>query len=164
MKILSIGVALLVVTGCASIGGIGRLVQAPRFEEAPGRQAELRLLPPSAANPAGGVGVRLWAQVTNPNPFAFRLSTLRGSIFLDDVRASEVDLPLGLSLAAGGETEFPIDVTVGFSDLPQLAAVIRRAIGREPVRYRLDGTVGVDAGRLGNPEFGPMTLLEGTAR
>jgi len=38
---------------------------------------------------------------------------------------------------------------------------VRRAARREPVEYRLDGTIGVDAGKLGQPVFGPMTLVRG---
>jgi len=45
--------------------------------------------------------------------------------------------------------------------LPGLADVVRRAARREAVDYRLDGTIGVDAGRLGQPVFGPMTLMRG---
>jgi hypothetical protein len=66
--------------------------------------------------------------------------------------------------AARGETDFPLDLTVSFSDLPQLASTLRRVGGRAPIPYRLDGTVGVDAGQFGEPTFGPMTLLEGTVR
>jgi hypothetical protein len=32
------------------------------------------------------------------------------------------------------------------------------------MEYRLDGTIGVDAGRLGQPVFGPMTLIRGDLR
>jgi hypothetical protein len=42
-----------------------------------------------------------------------------------------------------------------------LSEVVRRAARREPVEYRLDGTIGVDAGTLGQPVFGPMTLVRG---
>ena len=68
---------------------------------------------------------------------------------------------LGLTLAARGDTVVPIDVSVSFANLPGLADSIRRAINRQPIPYRLDGTIGVDAGRLGQPVFGPMTLLRG---
>jgi hypothetical protein len=44
----------------------------------------------------------------------------------------------------------------------QLTAVLRRAVARDPVDYHLDGTIGVDAGGLGTPVFGPMTLIRGT--
>jgi hypothetical protein len=37
-------------------------------------------------------------------------------------------------------------------------------MNREPVPYRFEGSVGVEAGRLGTPVFGPMTLLRGTIR
>jgi hypothetical protein len=45
-----------------------------------------------------------------------------------------------------------------------LSDVVRRAARRESVEYRLDGTIGVDAGRLGQPVFGPMTLVRGDFR
>jgi hypothetical protein len=35
------------------------------------------------------------------------------------------------------------------------------AISRQPLAYRLEGTIGVDAGRLGQPVFGPLRLLQG---
>jgi Late embryogenesis abundant protein len=150
--------------GCTALEQLRGLVQPPRFEEAPGRPGEIRLLPPGAGLPVGGAGVRLWARVTNPNAFGFTLGTLRGTLFLEESRSANVDFPLGLPLTAGGETIVPIDLSISFSDLPGLANVIRRAVGREPIAYRLDGTIGVDAGRFGQPVFGPMTLLSGGIR
>lgn len=52
-------------------------------------------------------------------------------------------------------------LAAGFSDLPRLADVVRRAAAGRPVEYQLDGTIGVDAGSLGQPTFGPMTLMRG---
>jgi len=143
---------------------VASLVQAPRFEQAPDRQAEIRVMGPGAGLPLGGAGVRLWAKVTNPNAFSLTLGTLKGSLFLQDSQAADVDFPMGLPLAAGGDTIVPIDLSVSFSNLPGLADSIRRAINRQPIPYRLDGTIGVDAGRLGQPVFGPMTLLRGDVR
>jgi hypothetical protein len=158
-------IATLVVAGaCASLGQFGALVQAPRFEEAANQPAEIRLFPPSASHPLGGAGVRIWTQVTNPNPFSFTLSTLRGTLLLEEADAAAIDLPLGLPLASRGETVFPIDVTIGFAQLPSLAPVIRRAAGGQAIAYRLEGTIGVEAGRFGTPTFGPMTLLRGQVR
>jgi hypothetical protein len=154
----------LFVSGCASLGNLSTLIQPPRFEEAPDHQAEVRLLSPSLDRPLGGAGVRLWARVTNPNPFGFTLATLRGTLVLQEARAASVDFPLGLPLGAGGNADVPIDIAFGFSELPELATVLRRAVGREPIPYRLEGTIGVEAGRLGTPVFGPMTLLTGTVR
>jgi hypothetical protein len=152
----------LVVAGCATLGQLGSLVRAPQFEEADNRPAEITLLGPSTMRPMGGVSVRLWTEVTNPNRFGFTLSTVRGWLHLQDVRAAVVDLPLGLPLTAGATETFPIDVAIGFADLPGLEDAIRRALARQPIDYRLEGTIGIDAGTYGTPEFGPMTLLRGT--
>lgn len=151
-------------TGCATFGSLSAFVRAPRFEEVPSRPAEIRLLPPSAGNLYGGAGVRLWTQVTNPNGFGITLSRLDGSLFVEEARAAAVDLPLGLPLEARGESVIPIDLAISFADLPGVAEAVRRAAGNEAVGYRLEATVGVDAGRFGQPEFGPMTVLRGDLR
>ncbi len=149
---------------CATLQSLRGLIQAPRFEEAPDQQAEIRLVGPSAAQPLGGAGVRIWTRVTNPNPFGLTLGTLRGTLHVEDTRAAAVDFPIGLPLQAGAGTVVPIDLSISFEDLPGLANVIRRAVAREPLDYRLDGTIGVDAGQLGQPTFGPMTLVRGELR
>ena len=150
--------------GCAGLESLRGLVQAPRFEQVPGRPAEVRLLGPSRSQPLGGAGVRLWARVSNPNPFGLRLGTLRGTLTIEEARAADVDFPLGLPLSAAEDAEIPIDLSISFSDLPELGDVIRRAVDREPLAYHLEGTIGVDAGQLGQPTFGPMTLLRGEMR
>ena len=160
--LLAILACVVFANGCATLQGLSALIQPPRFEEAPGHRAELRLLPPSTTSRLGGAGVRLWAQISNPNPFGFTLSTLRGTLFLDESRATAVDFPLGVPLQAGGQTVVPIDLQFGFSELPQLGNTIKRALGNQPIDYRFEGTIGVDAGRFGTPVFGPMTLLRGT--
>jgi hypothetical protein len=133
-------------------------VQPPRFQQVPGRQAEIRVLG------LEGAGVRIWTRVTNPNAFGIRLGTLKGSLFLDESRAAEADFPLGLDLGAGADTELPIDISVSFRDLPALGGVAQKVFARQPVPYRLDGTIGLDAGRIGRDMlFGPMTLLRGEA-
>jgi hypothetical protein len=164
VPVLLAGALAVVHPGCAALEQLRGFVQPPRFEEAPGQPAEIRLLPPGSGMPAGGAGVRLWAKVTNPNAFGLTLGTLRGTLFLQDSRSATADFPIGLPLTAGAERVVPIDLSVSFSDLPGLANVIQRAIGRQPIAYRLDGTIGVDAGRLGQPTFGPMTLLTGDIR
>src|SRR5262245_12396569 len=80
--------------GCAGLN-LGGIVQPPRFEQVPGRPAEIRL------NGFNGAGVRLWTRVTNPNSFGVRLGTLKGTLFLDESRAADADFPLGLDLGAG---------------------------------------------------------------
>ena len=163
-KLIVVSCLTLAVSSCAALGELRGLVQAPRFEQEPGRQAEIRLLGPSVSLPAGGAGVRIWTRVTNPNPFGLTLGTLRGTLHLEDSRAADVDFPLGLPLRAQQESTVPIDLSISFSDLPALANVVRRALSREPLAYHLEGTIGVDAGQLGQPTFGPMTVLRGEMR
>lgn len=153
---------LLTASGaCATLGTLGRLVQPPRFAEAPDRDAEVRLEAPSAERPLGGAVIRIYTEVSNPNPFGLTLRTLTGSLRLDGQHAADADFPLGLPLDAGGSAVVPLDLAISFSDLPGLMEVVRRAARNERVDYQLEGTIGVDAGTLGEPVFGPMTLLRG---
>ena len=160
---MAIGCAALMLPGCASLEGLRALVQPPSFRQTD-QPAEVRLAGPSASRPFGGATVRLYTEVRNPNPFGFTLGTLDGTLFLEGARAADAAFPLGLPLGAGQQSVVPLDLSISFSDLPALADVIRRAARREPVEYRLDGTIGVDAGKLGQPVFGPMTLVRGDLR
>ena len=163
-RIAACVVAGMLLTGCAELGRLSALVQAPRFEQAPDHRAEIRMTGAGSGLPVNGAGVRLWAKVTNPNPFSLTLGTLKGTLFLEDDRAADVDFPLGLPLAAGGDTTVPIDLVVSLANLPGLADSVRRAVNRQPLAYRLEGTIGVNAGQLGQPVFGPLTLLQGDIR
>jgi hypothetical protein len=158
-KLLGIAAGAVLISSCAAL--LGTVIEPPRFSHAPEQASEIRLAGPSTQSPLGGATVRLWARVENPNSFGFTLASMAGSLFLEGVRAAGVDLPLGLPLRAGQDTIIPIDVTVQFSDLPGLADVALRAFAGQPLAYRLDGTVGVNAGALGQPTFGPSTLLQG---
>ena len=150
--------ALAVAASCATLRNV---VLAPRFSVASGRSAELRLVAPTLQNPLGGAAIRIWARVENPNPIGFTLAGLTGSLFLEDTRAATVDFPLGVPLLAARDTVIPLDILLHWSDLPGLKDVATRLITRSSVGYRLDGTVRVDAGALGEPSFGPSTLLTG---
>jgi hypothetical protein len=152
---------LALLAGCSSLGALSQVLQAPRFAVARGQQAQIQLVGPSTSRPLGGVSVRLWAEVTNPNPIGVVLSTLQGTLALQGTRAADVSFPLGVPLAASQDTVIPLDIAVSFADLPGLANILPRAITGGAVAYQLDGTVGVDAGVLGRPSFGPMTLLQG---
>ena len=163
-KLIVFSLLTLVASACAGLEQLRGLVQAPTFEQEPDRQAEVRLIGPSVSSPAGGAGVRIWARVTNPNPFSFTLGTLRGTLHLEGTHAADVDFPLGLPLRAASEATVPIDLNISFADLPGLATVLKRAVSRQPLAYRLEGTIGVDAGQLGQPTFGPMTILTGEIR
>ncbi len=105
--------------------------------------------------------MRLYARVRNPNPLGLTLVGIEGGLLLQNQRAAQVSFPLGLPLQAGQETVVPLDIEIGFSQIPGLADVASRALRGQPIEYRLNGSFGVDAGPLGRPSFGPMTLLEG---
>ena len=156
--------AILVSSACATLGNLRQFVQPPQFDEVRDRPAEIRFDRPTAASPFGGATVRLWARVTNPNPFGLTLTTLNGTLRLEGSRAATASFPLGLPLEARREEVIPLDLSVSFADLPGLADVARRAASRQPVEYALEGTIGVDAGPLGTPLFGPMPLISGELR
>lgn len=159
---LALGVSLL--AGCASLGALASAVQPPNFRVASGQEAQIRLLGPSVQNPLGGASVRLWADVSNPNPFGVVLSALTGSLALEGTQAADVDFPWGLPLVAGQDTVVPLDISISFADLPGLGNALSRAVTEGAVDYSLDGTVSLDAGLLGQPSFGPMNLLQGSIR
>lgn len=151
--------------GCAALEGLRALIQPPQFSEAGGQPAELRLIGPGqGAGALGGANIRLWTRVHNPNSFGLTLSTLSGTLYLEEGRAADADFPLGLPLSAGGDEVVPLDLRVSFADIPGLANAIRNAVTGRPLAYRLNGTVGVEAGRFGTPTFGPMNLVSGEIR
>lgn len=149
------------IAGCATIAR--DLVQAPRFALAPDQQAELRLSRPSDDQPLGAAVLRVWTRVENPNAFGLTLTRLDGTVLIEGAEAATVRLPLGLPLQAAGDTIVPLDLSIGLADVPGLADVALRAATRRSVSYQLEGTAGVDAGALGAPVFGPMTLVSGEA-
>jgi len=161
MRSAVVAAATTVLTGCGALGPLTQLVQPPRLVQSPGRPADIRVMGPSLAHPAGGAGVTLWLDVANPNPFGFTLSTVDATLLLEGNRAATGTFPLGLPLQAGETSTIPLDLTISFADLPGLAGAIRQITGGGSASYQLDGTIGVDAGRLGQPTFGPMRLATG---
>lgn len=145
----------------ASCATLGQAIQAPIFEFAQDRSSDVRLLGPALARPLGGAEIQVWARVENPNPMGFTLSRLAGTVLLGDQKAADVDLPLGLPLQAGQDTVIPLNVTVSFADVPDLADRVMEAVSRGTIDYALRGTLAVDAGAFGQPSFGPTTWLRG---
>jgi hypothetical protein len=147
--------------GTGSCASLSQIVQPPQFAVAEGRDSQLRLIGPSASRPLGGASLRIWTRVRNPNAFGLTLAALRGNVFLENERAGEVDFPLGLPLAASGDTIIPLDINISFSDLPGLVDVAQRIVTRNRVAYRVDGMLTVDAAPFGQPSFGPSTWISG---
>ncbi len=156
-----VGLAALIVGGCATLGL--HELRPLRFSEAD-RPATLRLLAPGADHPSGAAAVRLWARVANGNPFGVVLSDLEGRLHLEGEPGPRATFPLGLPLEAGQDTVIPIDLTIGFQEVPDLAGAVRSAVLRGAVAYRLEGSFGVEAGRIGPARFGPQDLLTGELR
>lgn len=166
-RLLAFTLALALITSisaCASLEGLRALIQPPQFSQAADQPSEVRLLPVLGGRAGGGATVRIWTTVTNPNPFGFTLSTVDATLFLEDTQAAQTSFPLGLPLQARGTETIPFDISINFADVPRLANVIRQAAKGQGVNYRIEGIVGIDAGRLGQPTFGPMTLFSGNLR
>ena len=144
--------------GCAALQQLQAFVQPPRFEQDHGSRSEIRLRGTS------GAAVRIWTRVSNPNSFGLTLGTLQGTLHLEGSRAATVDFPFGLPLQPQSEEIVPIDISVDFRDVPGLGQAIARAISRQPIAFELEGTIGVDVGRLGTQTLGPMTWLRGELR
>ncbi len=160
-RIVTLAVLSLALGACATLG---QLIQPPTFSAASSQQAQLRLLGPGSGRPLGGLGIRLYARVQNPNAFGLTLTRLAGNLYIENARTANVDLPLGLPLRAAQDTVLPIDINVSFADIPNVVNTLKTALNQNAVAYRLDGTFGVDAGPLGQPSFGPQTLFGGDVR
>jgi hypothetical protein len=160
-RIAIVALAAISVAGCAHLG---QVIQPPIIQQADGRQSEISLIAPSLRHPVGGVQLRLWANVANPNPIGLTLSRLAGTLAIEGSRAADVNFPLGLPLAANGDAIVPLDIEVGFANLPGLADLLPGALSRGAVQYQLNGSMAVDAGPLGQPSFGPMLLMQGSVQ
>jgi hypothetical protein len=151
-----VAVTGIILSGCAALQTLG--VIPLRISDPADRPAELRITGLS------GAALRLWARVENPNGFGVTLRDVVGAVHIADAEALAADFPLGLPLAANQDTIIPFDISISFSNVPRLASLIRSAITGSPLPYRLEGSFGVEAGNLGSPRFGPMTLLRGEIR
>jgi hypothetical protein len=155
--------AALILLGAAGCAGLTRLlgVEAPRFESAPGREHTLSLDPLTllSGNPLATLTV--WARVTNPNSFGLTVSTLQGDVVLEGRALAAFDLPLGVPLLAARDTVIPLRIRFGLPALSALEGLGTALLSGGTVAYRLDGVLGVDAGALGTPSFGPRTWLAG---
>jgi hypothetical protein len=151
----------VMVASLSSCAALQSIVQPPIFDLAEGRTSEFRILGPAADRPLGGAQVRLWTRVHNPNTVSFTLTRLAGNLLLEGDHAAAIDLPLGLPLPAAGDTVIPLDLNISFADIPGLANQLLGALSGQRLNYTVNGTLGVDAGVLGQPTLGPSTWLRG---
>lgn len=162
-RAFALGGATLVVVLTTACVGLWRFlgVEAPRFEMDSERESVLSLDPASVLTARPVATVRIWTRVTNPNNFNLTLSRLSGNLLLEGSEMAEIDLPLGLPLVAQRDTVIPLEIRFGLPALSALGALGEALLRGRAVSYRLDGTLGVDAGALGEPTFGPRTWLQG---
>jgi hypothetical protein len=153
--------AIAVFTVLGACAALQEIIQPPILDMAADRSSQFRIVGPAADRPLGGAQLRIWARVQNPNTFGFTLTSLTGNLLLEGDHAAAVDLPLGLPLPAAGDTVIPLDLTISFADIPGLANQLMAAITGQRLNYAIDGVIGVDAGPLGQPTFGPSTWLRG---
>ena len=66
-------------------------------------------------------------------------------------------LPGGSNVMSGQTIYFALYV----DNVTGVTASLVPLLAGEPIPFRLDGTVGIDAGPLGQPSFGPSTWLRG---
>jgi hypothetical protein len=145
-------------SGCSALQELRAFVQPPNFEQDDRQPSEIRL------NGTSGAAVRIWTRVSNPNSFGMTLGRLNGTLHLEGARVASVDFPFGLPLPPRGEQVVPIDISVSFRDVPDLAQAITRVLSRQPVEYELEGMIGVNAAGLGEHMLGPMTIVRGELR
>jgi hypothetical protein len=153
--------AVAILVGLGACAALQAIIQPPVLDMAADRTSEFRVLGPATDRPIGGAQLRIWTRVQNPNTVGFTLTRLTGSLLLEGDHAAAVDLPLGLPLPAAGDTVIPLDLTISFADIPGLANQLLAAITGQRLNYAIDGVIGVDAGPLGQPSFGPSTWLRG---
>ncbi len=159
--VLAIASLSLFPAGCATLGLHD--LQPLRIGAAD-RASTVRLIAPSGDYPSGAAAIRIWAEVENPNPFGVALSELEGRLHVEDRPGPRATFPLGLPLEAGQDTVIPLDLTLAFEDVPDMADAVRSAILRGAVDYRMEGSFTVEAGRFGRARFGPHDLLMGELR
>ena len=158
VKTVVLAAAVSSTPACATLQQLQAFIQPPRFEQDQSSRSEIRLRGTS------GAAVRIWTRVSNPNSFGMTLGTLRGTLHLEGSRAATVDFPFGLPLQPRSEEIVPIDISVDFRDVPGLGQAIARAVARQPIAFEIEGTIGIEAGRLGTQTLGPMPWLRGELR
>jgi late embryogenesis abundant protein len=153
--------------GCAPLRGQHMAARPLIFEPLPVTQPTIlpsgvRLIAPRAGLPGGGALVTLATRVLNPNTFEVTLQRLKGTLYMEERKVGTADLRPSRVLKAGADTQMEIDVVVDFSGEPTVETIVRRAREHQRMHYRLEGTISLDASRVGSGMvFGPTTLVDG---
>jgi LEA14-like dessication related protein len=89
-----------------------------------------------------GATVALKFDLENPNGFGLDLAKIGYGLEVEGTRIATGDLPGGLAIPARGSAPLTVPVRVRFADVPGIVSLITG--GRDAVRYRVSGNVGVN--------------------
>ncbi len=88
-----------------------------------------------------GATVAFTWDLENPNGFGVDLAKVGWTIDVEGTRIAAGDLPGGLKIRANGTAPVTFPVRVRFQDVPGIVSLL--GSGKDSVRYRLAGTLGV---------------------
>ncbi|HUX14523.1 MAG TPA: LEA type 2 family protein [Spirochaetia bacterium] len=145
--ILLVGVALFIVAGvpgCASLKGLGNLVEKPRAQVT---KAEVEKLNFEGAQ----IGVDV--KITNPNAIGVSLSGFSYAFAVNGVSFITGDFTQGFSIAANGDSTVHVPVAFVYQ---KLISSIASLAGRNEAAYRIDLKFAFDVPVLGKVEV-PIT-------
>lgn len=82
--------------------------------------------------------------ISNPNPFPIPVNHITYGLKLDGQRFASGETPCGITIPAGGESEFTISVELDLlSTAPRILNTVREG-GRREIPYELKGELGID--------------------
>ncbi len=149
---------LLVALLLAACAPGARMLSAPTFRLDPNGSGFLRIDPPGVGD--GSAVFRLVLVAENPNPFALRLASVDGDLFMQEVRVARAQFRGDLELPPQGSSRLVMDVGVPLTAAPALLESLANVLGGGELRYRVEAGVGVDV--LGTVQrFPRFTLVEG---
>lgn len=158
--VLTLAVAWLL-GGCAVVAP-ERVVGNLEFELVAEGSGLRRLDLPGIGEGSPAATVRVRTRVSNPNPVAVRIAGLDFDLYVNGNRAGSGSFTGGVELPPRGQTVLDLEVTIGLEGAGRLVADLAEAARGQRTTYRLAGTVSLAADRLGNPRFGPLTIVSGT--
>jgi len=158
--VLTLAVAWLL-GGCAVVAP-ERVVGNLEFELVAEGSGFRRLDLPGVAGGSPAATLRIRTRASNPNPVGVRLAGLDFDLYVNGTRAGSGSFTGGVDLPPRGQTVLDLEVTTSLEEGGRLVADLAEAARGQRTAYRLVGTVSLAAGRLGNPRFGPLTIVSGT--
>jgi LEA14-like dessication related protein len=133
MRRSTLAAAALLLAACAEVQHLARsALQEPKltFRSAAVQALDLE-----------GATVAFTWDLENPNGFGVDLARVGWTVDVEGTRVAGGDLPGGLKIVAHGTAPVTFPVRVRFQDVPGIVSLL--GSGKDAVRYRLAGTIGV---------------------